>query len=113
MDLALTHQRLTFFGHTHIASAFTVGDNRTTRWAPTYGTDGSASFQIKGNKFLINPGSVGQPRDGDWRASFLIWDATAENIEFYRAEYAVKVTQEKMLRAGLPEFLYYRLALGK
>jgi predicted phosphodiesterase len=113
MDLALTHQRLTFFGHTHIASVFTVGDHRTTRWVPTYDADGAASFQITGKKFLINPGSVGQPRDGDRRASFLVWDSAAESIEFYRAEYSVKTTQEKMAAAGLPEFLAYRLGFGK
>ena len=66
-----------------------------------------------GKKLFVNPGSVGQPRDGDPRASFAIWDAERSRIEFYRAEYDVKKTQDKMREADLPTYLIDRLAHGR
>ena len=62
---------------------------------------------------LVNPGSVGQPRDGDTRASFIIWDLHRERLEFYRVEYPLEQTQAKMREARLPQYLIDRLAHGK
>jgi diadenosine tetraphosphatase ApaH/serine/threonine PP2A family protein phosphatase len=62
---------------------------------------------------LVNPGSVGQPRDGDPRASFAIWDEERGRIEFYRVEYDIALTQEKMRTAQLPSYLIDRLAHGR
>ena len=112
-NLELAGPRITFYGHTHEAVVFASREGVLSIWVPRYGTDGAAFFPINGAKLLVNPGSVGQPRDGDWRASFLIWDSTKEALEFYRVAYAVDVTQEKMRKAGLPEFLAHRLGLGR
>ncbi|HLQ29300.1 MAG TPA: metallophosphoesterase family protein [Ktedonobacteraceae bacterium] len=62
---------------------------------------------------IINPGGVGQPRDGDPRAAFMIYDTEEEGFEFYRIPYAFNLTQEKILKAGLPQYLAVRLAYGR
>lgn len=64
------------------------------------------------HRAIINPGGVGQPRDGDPRAAFMIYD-TEEGFEFYRVAYDFEKTQEKIIQAGLPQFLAIRLAYGK
>lgn len=63
-------------------------------------------------RLIINPGSVGQPRDGDWRASYMIFDSQDRAIELRRVSYHVTITQEKMRRAGLPSYLVERLSRG-
>jgi predicted phosphodiesterase len=109
VNLALPGPRITFFGHTHEAGVYT----RAVHWQPTYEADGSARLHIPADKILVNPGSVGQPRDGDSRASFLIWDEKESLLEFHRAEYPVTTTQDRMRHAQLPEFLITRLVLGR
>jgi diadenosine tetraphosphatase ApaH/serine/threonine PP2A family protein phosphatase len=64
------------------------------------------------HRAIINPGGVGQPRDGDSRAAFMIYD-TERGFEFYRIPYDFEVTQDKILKAGLPQFLAARLAYGR
>lgn len=66
----------------------------------------------EGYRFIINPGGVGQPRDGDPRAAFMIYD-TERGFEFYRVPYKVEKTQEKIIKAGLPQYLAMRLAFGR
>ena len=61
---------------------------------------------------LLNPGSVGQPRDGDPRAAYLLLDLDAQHASFRRVEYDVERTQREMRDAGLPELLAARLELG-
>ncbi|NJE85694.1 metallophosphoesterase [Thermococcus sp. CX2] len=61
---------------------------------------------------IINPGSVGQPRDGDWRASYAIIDADTQKIEFHRVEYDVQEAARKIIEADLPRFLAERLYDG-
>ena len=66
--------------------------------------------------FLINPGSVGQPRDGDWRAAFALYEKNGNapaRVTFYRVPYNVKQTQDRILAASLPERLALRLATGR
>lgn len=109
VNLAPTGPSITFFGHTHEPGVFT----RTMRWFPSYEEDGSARFHLPSEKILVNPGSVGQPRDGDPRASFLIWDDEESLLEFYRVEYPLETTQARMREAQLPEFLIARLAFGR
>ncbi|MGI9062004.1 MAG: metallophosphoesterase family protein [Ktedonobacteraceae bacterium] len=65
-----------------------------------------------GMRAIINPGGVGQPRDGDPRAAFMIYD-TEEGFEFYRIPYPFNKTQEKILKVGLPQYLAVRLAYGR
>ena len=109
VNLVVNSPAITFFGHTHEPGVFT----RTIRWAPSFEPDGSARLRIPADKVLVNPGSVGQPRDGDPRASFLIWDDDESTLEFHRAEYSVETTQARMREAKLPEFLITRLAFGR
>jgi predicted phosphodiesterase len=109
VNLAISTPSITFFGHTHEPGVFT----RNLRWVPSYEADGSAVLHIPGDKVLVNPGSVGQPRDGDARASFLIWDDEQSLLEFYRAEYPLETTQARMRSAQLPDFLITRLAFGR
>ena len=65
------------------------------------------------DRLIINPGGVGQPRDGDPRASYVIYDSDARTVFHHRAEYDIPTTQEKMRAHGLPDFLIDRLAEGR
>jgi diadenosine tetraphosphatase ApaH/serine/threonine PP2A family protein phosphatase len=64
-------------------------------------------------RYLVNPGSVGQPRDGDWRAAFAIFDTAQRTVEYFRTSYDLPRTQEKMRKAGLPQLLIQRLEHGR
>ena len=66
-----------------------------------------------GAKYFINVGSVGQPRDGDWRACYVIFDLDQRLISFRRVEYDIGATQRKIYTAGLPEMLAERIAEGR
>jgi diadenosine tetraphosphatase ApaH/serine/threonine PP2A family protein phosphatase len=68
---------------------------------------------VEGSKLLINPGSVGQPRDGDPRAAYAIVDEETRRVELFRLRYPVESAQAKIVRAGLPEVLAHRLAVGR
>ncbi|MFT5904894.1 MAG: putative phosphodiesterase [Cryomorphaceae bacterium] len=95
-----------FHGHTHVPRVFVRG-TKVQDVPPD-------SIAIEdGMKYFINAGSVGQPRDGDWRASYCIYDMTANMIYFRRLDYDVKTTQKKILEAGLPEVLANRLSEGR
>ncbi|MBN2352141.1 MAG: metallophosphoesterase family protein [Spirochaetales bacterium] len=97
--------RICFFGHTHMPLAI---DNQMN----LLNTEG-AVFLEKDRVHLINPGSVGQPRDNNPDAAFGILDDDDRIFTFYRVPYAVKETQQKILRAGLPPVLAHRLTLGR
>jgi diadenosine tetraphosphatase ApaH/serine/threonine PP2A family protein phosphatase len=64
-------------------------------------------------KYFINVGSVGQPRDGDWHASYCIYSPDQRLVELRRIEYDINTTQDKIVAAGLPQRLADRLAMGK
>jgi diadenosine tetraphosphatase ApaH/serine/threonine PP2A family protein phosphatase len=66
-----------------------------------------------GARYLLNPGSVGQPRDGDWRAAFALYDDAQKTMTWYRVPYDVKEAQERILQAGLPDRLAARLRDGR
>lgn len=95
-----------FFGHTHVPLAFEkAGIVR-----------GGLYTQLRitaGRKYYINVGSVGQPRDGDPRAAYAIYDLTRNVVELRRVEYDIKATQEKIRAAGLPERAATRLEIGR
>ncbi|RLF78433.1 metallophosphoesterase family protein [Palaeococcus sp. (in: euryarchaeotes)] len=69
-------------------------------------------LRIVDGRRIINPGGVGQPRDGDWRASYAMLETKKGEIEFRRVEYDVEEAARKILNAGLPQFLAYRLYEG-
>jgi len=110
--LKVSNRPLCLFGHTHYPVTFELS-------ADSFDSIGSASapqtqVQMKnGCKYLINPGSVGQPRDGDPRAAYAIVDTTLRRVELYRTRYAVEEAQTKVVKAGLPDVLAQRLAVGR
>jgi diadenosine tetraphosphatase ApaH/serine/threonine PP2A family protein phosphatase len=114
--LALTTP-LTFFGHTHLQGGFFANGNSADGFRPEYRTVGQAEsvpLQLKAEtRYLINPGSVGQPRDGDWRAAFGLFDTEAQIVHFHRAPYNLKAAQDRIFAANLPPRLATRLAAGR
>jgi predicted phosphodiesterase len=105
-----------YFGHTHVQGGFMVSpEGRYQSIECKSEGDGLAKtlpLQEKG-RYLINPGSVGQPRDRNWRAAFAILDAEKRQVEYYRTAYDLSKTQEKMRIASLPDPLVHRLELGR
>jgi predicted phosphodiesterase len=100
------------FGHTHIPVVYT----RSREGLDVATPDGEPVWMVPlaaDRRYLINPGSVGQPRDGDPRAAFALVDTTAREAELRRVHYSVQDAQQKVLRAGLPEVLARRLGLGR
>jgi predicted phosphodiesterase len=111
--------QLTFFGHTHIQCGFSR-EAKSEMWhtlVPHYvSAEGPQNFavQLKAEaKYLVNPGSVGQPRDNDPRAAFLLYDSTENSVTFYRVPYDIRSAQKKIFIAGLPDRLANRLAEGR
>jgi diadenosine tetraphosphatase ApaH/serine/threonine PP2A family protein phosphatase len=108
------HASLCFFGHTHLQGGWvwTRGgllDLRRPRFGET-----EVVYELDGESlWLINPGSVGQPRDRDPRAAYALWDVEARTVALRRVGYPVEEAQKKILAAGLPEQLAVRLAFGR
>lgn len=95
-----------FHGHTHVPVIFEKSGRVVRSFAQ--------KFKISlGRKYFINVGSVGQPRDGDPRASYVIYDVDTKEMEFRRLAYDIAKAQEKIRKVGLPERLAKRLELGK
>jgi len=113
-NLRISSKKMTFFGHSHFPVVYASDSAGNPATPPTYEFDEFTAVRCDGNqRFLINPGSVGQPRDNDPRASFLIWDQERARLEFYRVEYPVEQTQAKMWEAHLPPYLIERLSHGR
>jgi diadenosine tetraphosphatase ApaH/serine/threonine PP2A family protein phosphatase len=100
---------VTFFGHTHLPSIFVQGPSRL--WAAPLRGEGRLDVDPDA-RYLINPGSIGQPRDRDPRAAFMTYDSKRRVVHWYRVEYPVAAAQQRILDAGLPEVLAERLAMG-
>jgi predicted phosphodiesterase len=99
-----------FVGHTHIPLAIerlNEGEIRARR------PDSGDTIPLAGRTFILNPGGVGQPRDGDPRASYSILDIDRQTAQFWRVPYAIKDTQRLMEEAGLPVRLIERLSAGR
>jgi diadenosine tetraphosphatase ApaH/serine/threonine PP2A family protein phosphatase len=97
---------LCFFGHTHCQGIFSEDGPCVP--------DDDGHFRLgEGKLFFINPGSVGQPRDGDPRAAYAVYDAERRDVEFVRVEYDRQRTADKVRQAGLPRFLAERLMEGR
>jgi len=100
------HTTVCFFGHTHVPTSF-IREDGVKRIKIEY-------LPIEpAKKYLINVGSVGQPRDGDWRAAYCIYDIESNAVEQRRLKYDLETAQEKIIKAGLPELLAERLAVGR
>jgi diadenosine tetraphosphatase ApaH/serine/threonine PP2A family protein phosphatase len=116
--LMVSSSNLTFFGHTHLQGSFsTTSEDKGDVTYPEYKTVGqieTVAFPLKeGVRYLINPGSVGQPRDGNWRAAFAVFDTDYRMVTFCRVPYNLKSAQDRIIAANLPLRLATRLAAGR
>ena len=98
--------QLCFYGHTHTPRIYVKSDSVE----PLEETEVNLEM---GRKYFINVGSTGQPRDGDWRASYVVYDSDNQNVTIRRIDYDIQKAQDKIIEAGLPEMLAHRLTLGK
>jgi predicted phosphodiesterase len=105
---------LSFFGHTHIQGGFFLRGEEVM--ALRFKARGGNSFSVldmeRGTRYLLNPGSIGQPRDGNPQAAFAIADVESQSVEFWRVPYDIEAVQARMAQAGLPEPLIVRLSFG-
>ncbi|HUZ15588.1 MAG TPA: metallophosphoesterase family protein [Gaiellaceae bacterium] len=108
--LALAGSPLVLVGHSHVALHLTTSAGEPEGGLAPAGTTIALDEDVPA---LLNPGSVGQPRDGDPRAAYLLLDLAARRAEFRRVAYDVARTQSEMAEAGLPRSLASRLALGQ
>ena len=100
--LKIFSQKVCFIGHSHVPVIFSKNDHYRQN-----------KFVLKkSQKYLVNVGSVGQPRDGDPRSCFVIYDDETNKIEYVRLDYEIQKTYDKIIRAGLPVFLAERLLKG-
>ena len=130
-DFAVLKKQICFIGHTHRPGVFVelednlfygVGkyktflttENRLKVIAQRFSCKASGILQLEGRKrYIVNVGSVGQPRDRDPRAAYVIYDTDQKAVELKRITYDISAVQEKILNAGLPDFFASRLAEGK
>jgi predicted phosphodiesterase len=107
--------QVVFFGHTHIQGGYTLRgkDMGVLQFKPTSGNPLARLTIEEGTRYLLNPGSIGQPRDGDPRAAFAIANLAERVVEFWRVPYDIEAVQSRMTRAGLPEALALRLSFGR
>ncbi|HEY2119849.1 MAG TPA: metallophosphoesterase family protein [Candidatus Acidoferrum sp.] len=106
---------VTFYGHTHHQGGFSYQDTQldVLQLHPRDSEERSALRLEREKRYLLNPGSIGQPRDGDPRAGFAIADLEHEIVEFWRVPYDIEEVQERMRKAKLPEPLALRLTVGR
>jgi predicted phosphodiesterase len=109
--------RIIFFGHTHWQVGWSLFRRELTPLKPEYRSRTCTErFELplqKGRRYLVNPGSVGQPRDGDWRAAFAVYDDTEALLTWFRVPYKVLTAQKRIRRAELTETLATRLQEGR
>jgi predicted phosphodiesterase len=128
-DLYIVHERdarfalkasrawITLFGHTHRQEGwFSLGRDLTLVKPNFPSSNGSVRFEValrRNRRYLVNSGSIGQPRDGDWRAAFAILDDAEAMLTWFRVPYKVITAQRRIRRAELPEALATRLREGR
>jgi predicted phosphodiesterase len=105
---AATPEPLVLVGHSHVALAIALDERGVSGGTAEAGTE----VELPGARHLLNPGSVGQPRDGDPRAAWLVIDTVERRATFRRTGYPIELTQSEMRERGLPEVLAARLAHG-
>ena len=97
-----------FIGHSHVAGVFTKVENENISYRP----DTNIGINPK-NRYIINVGSVGQPRDANPKAAYCIFDTDKKEVQIKRVEYDIKTARKKIIESDLPVFLGDRLFLGK
>ncbi len=96
-------------GHSHLPYLYTEGQTRLQETPLADGED----VTMGSRRFVANPGSVGQPRDGDPRAAYCLLDTEKRQLSFHRVSYDIELTQAKMRAVGLPDYLAQRLEEGR
>lgn len=109
-DFAFLKGKIGFIGHSHIPRVFEYSEKKDT--VSSY-NDEAVQIKSDGYRYIINVGSIGQPRDGNPAACFVIFDTDKQQLDYCRLEYDYKLTQDKIRAARLPEILATRLAIGK
>jgi len=110
-SFGLMQQQLCFFGHTHYAEWFVRAQDG--KLPVHFSALAGAQAEIaQDTRYMVNPGAVGQPRDGNSQASFAIWDTESRLLQIRRVGYDVETTQRQIIEAGLPESQATRLLLG-
>ena len=106
--------RLAFFGHTHVQGGFIWNHSRVETILTTSARSRRQEMEVDAEcGYLVNPGSVGQPRDGDPRSAYALYDSGARMVTYCRAPYDVAAAQKKIREAGLPPILADRLSKGR
>jgi predicted phosphodiesterase len=106
--------RIAFFGHTHVQGGFIWNQSRVETVMRMPSHRNSEVLEIDPEcAYLINPGSTGQPRDGDPRAAYAVYDSEARRVSYFRVPYDVDAAQKKICEAGLPPILADRLSVGR
>jgi diadenosine tetraphosphatase ApaH/serine/threonine PP2A family protein phosphatase len=116
----MTGVGLCFIGHSHLPGIWQLGGDQIVRYAgnvlimrpPAFLPPTRAALDLETTITLVNVGSVGQSRDGDPRACYVVYDDAAQTVEFRRVAYDIAVTRQKILKSGLPENLAERLTAG-
>ena len=111
--LMASERPVCFFGHTHVALVVQLLERAGVQIDSPRGHPEVEVVVQAGRKYLINPGSVGQPRDGDSRAAYAIADLERRQVLLCRVSYPIQTAQGKILAAGLPPVLAHRLAMGR
>lgn len=105
---------LTFFGHTHLQGGFIWNQARVETIGKPPPAEERQTLELDpGCSYIINPGSVGQPRDGDPRAAYVLYNGDERFLIYYRVAYDVAKAQDRIVKAGLPQLLADRLAAGR
>ena len=112
--LEAAHRQICFFGHTHVPIAYIQkGTDLSVLHLQPGGPETTVINVLKKKRYLINPGSVGQPRDTDPRASYATYDSRRQRVEIRRVPYRIDLAQQRITESGLPESLAFRLGLGR
>ena len=113
-SLSALQMPLSFFGHTHVQGGFFRQHRRLGAIEAVQPEEREYAIQLEPDLlYMINPGSVGQPRDGDPRAAYALYDVEARLVTLHRVEYPIATTYRKLKSAGLPDALGLRLFNGQ
>jgi predicted phosphodiesterase len=115
IEMQLAATPVTFFGHTHRQGGFMARGSGmgVINFDPTPKPIAGRLQIEEGVQYFLHPGSIGQPRDGDARAAFVIFDTDTKRVEYWRVRYEIAAVQERMAEALLPEALILRLSVGR
>jgi predicted phosphodiesterase len=111
-SIRTSRRPICLYGHTHVPAAFQLMGDELKLIGPPRGEKFRLMLHEAGC-YLVNPGSVGQPRDGDARAAYGVLDTDAKSMTIFRIHYNLAAAQAKIVAAGLPEILAQRLGMGR